>query len=83
MEITVFLHNKTSNWWQGVRSIKYVTWSRSGSELTEIYNNNEAPSQKSEIRFDNINKKLYITPWSSNMVVDIFILKLPATIIRS
>lgn len=82
LEITVFLHNKTSNWWQGVRTVKYATWSRSGSSLTEIYNHNEAPSQKSEIRFDTITKKLYITPWLSNMVVDIFLLKLPSTIIR-
>ena len=79
LEILVFVHNKTSNWWQGVRTVKYITWSYA---LTpdEIYNINEAPSQPSQLRWEK--KKLYITPYRSNMIVDIFLLKLPATIIR-
>lgn len=79
LEILVSVHNKTSNWWQGVRTVKYIAWSHAQNP-DEIYNINEAPSQSSQLRWEK--KKLYITPYRSNMIVDIFLLKLPVTIIR-
>ena len=80
LEIVVFLHCKNS-WWGGVRCIKYVTWSRSQEYIQEIYNHNNGSHQESKIRFNNQNKKLYVTPIYNNMICDIYILKFPNTVL--
>ena len=74
LEIVVFLHCK-SNWWGGVRCVKYVTWSRSEEHIQEIYNINNGSHQESKIRFDRNTKKLYVTPCYDGMICDIYILK--------
>ena len=79
LEIIVFLHGK-SNWWGGVRCVKYVTWSRPSEYIQEIYNHNNGSHQESKVRFNKATKKLYITPYEQNMICDIYILEIPATV---
>ena len=79
LEIIVFLHGK-SNWWGGVYCAKYATWSRQSEMITEIYNQNIGSHLASKIRFDKNAKKLYITPYEQNMICDIYILEIPATV---
>ena len=80
LEIIVFLHGK-SNWWGGVYCAKYATWSRQSEMITEIYNQNIGSHLASKIRFDKSAKKLYITPYEQNMICDIYILEIPATVL--
>ena len=80
LEIIVFLHGK-SNWWGGVYCAKYATWSRQSEMITEIYNQNIGSHLASKIRFDKNAKKLYITPYEQNMICDIYILEIPATVL--
>ena len=75
----VFVHNKNKGW-GGVRCIKYATWSRSQEYIQEIYNHNNGSHQETKVRFNTIDKKLYITPIYENMICDIYILKFNATL---
>ena len=79
LEIIVFLHGNY-NWWGGVYCAKYATWSRQSEMITEIYNQNIGSHLASKIRFDKNAKKLYITPYEQNMICDIYILEIPATV---
>lgn len=75
LEIVVFIHNE-SNYWAGVRCIKYATWSRPNEEITEIYNHNNGSQYPSKARLEKGTKKLFVTPHKTNMICDIYVLKL-------
>ena len=79
LEIFVFVHNE-SNHWGGVRCVKYATWCRPYEEITEIYNHNNGAHNPSQVRLNKNPKKLYVTPFTTDMICDIYILSFGASI---
>ncbi|WP_293957903.1 hypothetical protein [uncultured Fusobacterium sp.] len=79
MEIIIFIHNNYYVW-DGVRCVKYATWSRPLEEITTIYNQNVGSHRETKVRFDKNTKKFYATPINDVSICDIYIQEFPATV---
>lgn len=74
LEIIIFIHNRDLGWGSGVLNAKYITYSNLLG-MKEIYVQAYHSTQKSQIRFDTSQKKIYAIPFNNNMAVDILLLK--------